>query len=113
MKVTIHRSEFSTSLLFHPLLASHTGNYTCQVQSTLYSKHLGFLPHTLKEKSRRKGGDPTLQATNSAGRDEVEGSLLVQAPPRWVREPKDAEVVNFILRLQKVEIFSRWWPGRR
>ena len=30
-QVTIHRSEFSTSLLFHPLLTSHTGNYTCQV----------------------------------------------------------------------------------
>ena len=29
--MTIHRSEFSTSLLFHPLLTSHTGNYTCQV----------------------------------------------------------------------------------
>jgi len=73
-QVTIHRSEFSTSLLFHPLLASHTGNYTCQ-------------------------------ATNSAGRDEVEGSLLVQAPPRWVREPKDAEVVA------GEEIVDPWWSA--
>ena len=34
-----------------------------------------------------------LQATNSAGNDEVDGVLLVQAPPRWVQEPKDAEVL--------------------
>ena len=34
-----------------------------------------------------------LQATNSAGNDEVDGVLLVQAPPRWVREPEDAEVL--------------------
>ena len=47
-----------------------------------------------------------MQATNSAGRDKVEGSLLVQAPPRWVREPKDAEVSSFCFFSHEDEILS-------
>ena len=97
--MTIHRSEFSTSLLFHPLLTSHTGNYTCQVNS-LQRKDIVIL---------------ALQATNSAGTYEVDGVLLVQAPPRWVQEPEDAEVLLLFSALHNFETFfvvERLWLGR-
>ena len=47
----------------------------------------------------------TLQATNSAGTYEVDGVLLVQAPPRWVQEPEDAEVLLLFSALQNFETF--------